>query len=64
VGEPVRGALLSGLTCVVALLIAFGRETIAVLELLSGQPHPPTRQLANLMNDVGAQIAHVQNENG
>ena len=58
---PFRGeaARQVGLTAGAALPIRFGRNVIAVLELFSDQPHTPSDLLANLMNDIGAQIGKV-----
>ena len=58
---PIRGEVAKqvGLRAAGALPIRFGRDVIAVMELFSDQPHPPNELLANLMNDVSAQIGKV-----
>jgi chemotaxis methyl-accepting protein methylase/signal transduction histidine kinase len=58
---PVRGeaARQVGLKAGVALPICYGRDVIAVLELLSDLPHEPSDLLVDLMNDIGIQIGKV-----
>jgi two-component system CheB/CheR fusion protein len=48
-----------GLEAATALPLIIGEETIAVLELLSDQPHEPSEGLVRLMNDVGVQIGRI-----
>jgi two-component system CheB/CheR fusion protein len=58
---PVRAAAASeaSLRAAVALPIVLGDEVVAVLELFSDQPHPPSDQLEALIRDLGSQIANV-----
>jgi signal transduction histidine kinase len=58
---PVRAAVARqvGLRAAVALPITQGRDVLAVLELLSNEPHPHSEQLAALIRDIGDQIARV-----
>jgi signal transduction histidine kinase len=58
---PVRRAAAqqAGLQAVMALPVRSGHGVIAVLELFSDQPHARNDLLANLMNDIGAQIGKV-----
>jgi two-component system CheB/CheR fusion protein len=58
---PLRGetARQVGLRTGAALPICYGRDVIAVLELLSDQPHEPSHLLTDLMNDIGTQIGKV-----
>jgi signal transduction histidine kinase len=58
---PVRAATASaaGLHAVVALPIVLGDDVVAVLELFSDQPHPPSDQLEALIRDLSSQIANV-----
>src|SRR5262249_42501158 len=48
-----------GLTAALAMPVAIGRETLAVLELFSDQPHPPSDELSHLMTDVSNQIGRA-----
>ena len=48
-----------GLRAAVALPIATRDGVIAVMELFSDQPHPPSEQLATFMHGVGDQIGRV-----
>lgn len=48
-----------GLRAAAVLPVTIGQQAIAVLELFSDQPHEPSDDLVNLMNDVSAQIGRV-----
>jgi two-component system CheB/CheR fusion protein len=48
-----------GLRAAVGLPITLGQDVVAVLELISNQPHPRSDQLTALIRDVGHQIATV-----
>jgi signal transduction histidine kinase len=58
---PVRAGVARkvGLRAAVALPITQGNDVLAVLELLSNEPHPHSEQLAALIRDIGDQIARV-----
>jgi signal transduction histidine kinase len=48
-----------GLRAAVGLPVTLGRDVFAVLELFSDRSYEPSEELANLMNDVSAQISRV-----
>jgi two-component system, chemotaxis family, CheB/CheR fusion protein len=52
-------ALRLGLQSAVALPVSLGNEVVAVLELVSDEPHAPSEEISTLMSDVSAQIATV-----
>jgi signal transduction histidine kinase len=58
---PFRRALAEqlDLACAAAMPVRFGPDVVAVLELFSDRPHPPTEQYSELMEDVGHQIGRV-----
>ena len=58
---PMRAATAreAGLRAAVALPITLGDDVVAVLELFSDRPHPPSDQLATLIRDLGDQVANV-----
>jgi signal transduction histidine kinase len=58
---PLRAAIARDMSIVsaVALPIVFGRQTRAVLELVSDREHAASPDLLTLMNDVGAQIGRI-----
>jgi signal transduction histidine kinase len=58
---PMRAAAATaaGLQAGVAFPIAVQGEVVAVLEMFSDQPHPPSEELTTLMRNVGDQIGRV-----
>src|SRR5262245_24018827 len=48
-----------GLMAALAMPVAVGRETIAVLELFSDRAHQPSDELSHLMSDVSSQIGRA-----
>jgi len=58
---PMRGQAAgdAGLRAAAVLPITVGTETVAVIELFSAEPHPPSEQLMDVMDDLSAQIGRV-----